>query len=209
MPLQHEVAMQLLNYLKGMDVSFGAINSSLDDIQSDVNSCFDEQEGYVKVIDAEHHHIHDGVEFEYDHLFTSVAANAYVRFRVYNDDGKELHIQFFTDTEAKAYVTSYIDSTYSNNGTPAAPWNRSTGSTVVSVAKVYTAPTVNVLGALRVNAFTGVSGNPANQVGGSTGSRVESIITSGHDLLIVVQNKGSAAKDIAISARWYEVPEGV
>ena len=193
--LQHEVAMRLLNYLEAMDASLNILELPVDTTERN-----------LKTIDVEHHAIHEGIEFEYDRLFTAVAQDGYVRIHIFNDDGKELHVQFFTDTEAKAYVKSYIDSTYTNAGTLVTQWNRKTGATTVSVAKVYHTPTVNVLGSLRVTAMTGASGNQSNQAGGSTGSRVESIITTGHDILIEVQNKGSSAKDIAISARWYEVP---
>lgn len=183
MPLQHEGLMRLLK-------------------------CTDYEEGYFQVIDAEHHHIHDGVEWQYDHLFAAVADDGYARMRIYNNDGKAFHLQFFVSTEAKAYIKSYMNTTYSNDGTQRTAWNRSTCSTSTSVALVYTDPTINAIGSLRVNDMTG-SGIGAGQVGGSSGSRVESILCTGTDFLVEIHNKATTAKDIVISARWYEVPEGV
>jgi hypothetical protein len=206
--LQNEGLMQLLKYFVDSGGSLTSLVTSISDIQSDVNACFDEHEGFVKVIDVEHHAIHEGIEWQYDHLFTAVAQDGYARLHIYNNDGKQFHVQFFSDTESKAYVKSYIDTTYTNNGTLVTQWNRSTCPVEASVAMVYVSPTINVLGALRINSFTGSAGNPSSQAGGTSSSRVESIICTGHDILIEVQNKGSSAKDIAISARWYEVPGG-
>ena len=181
MPLQHEGLMRLLR-------------------------CTDHRFGHFQVIDAEHHHIHLGEEFQVDHLFTSVAADDFARLRVRNDDGKQFHIMFFADTEAKAYYRSYIGTTYSADGTQKTPWNRTTYSTQESVAKVWINPTINALGSPRIVGMTG-SGIGSGQIGGTGSGRVESILCTGCDFLIEVQNKSTTAKDIVISARWYEVDE--
>lgn len=159
----------------------------------------------VEVIDFEHDEIHEGRVFQYDTLFTSVADNAYARIHLYNDGVKQLHAQSFVTTEAKAYIRSYGDTTYSNAGTLVTPWNRNTESLIVATAKMYVTPTVNVLGAVRSIDIAGSGGTPARQVGGQSSSRVETIIGTGHDVMIEVQNKAGEAKDIVISVRWYEV----
>ena len=204
--LQNEVAMNLLKYFIESGVLLTDAASSLSVIQSNVEKCFDDQYNYVQTIDAEHHHIHLGEEFQYDHLFTAVPADGYARMRIKNDDGKGFHMLFFADTEAKAYYRTYLGTTYSVDGTEVTPWNRSTYSSIVSVAKVYINPTVNVLGAPRIIGMTG-SGQGSGQIGGSGSGRVESLLCTGCDFLIEVQNKSTTAKDIVISARWYEVEE--
>jgi hypothetical protein len=204
--LQNEVAIKLLKWFIDSGVSLSDTASSLAVIQSNVEKCFDDEYNYVQIIDAEHHHIHLGQEFQADYLFASVAANGYARMRIKNDDGKGFHMLFFADTEAKAYYRTYLGTTYTIDGTPYTPWNRSTYSSIVSVAKVYIGPTINVLGATRAVGMTG-SGQGSGQIGGTGSGRVETLLCTGCDFLIEVQNKSTTAKDIVISARWYEVPE--
>ncbi len=158
-------------------------------------------------IDIAHHKIHEGVTFTADYLKEAVANDGFERVHIKAVD-KHIHLVIKSDVGGKFTFKTYSDTTYTalgtlSNGVNLTKYNRKIGGDN-SNALVYFAPTVNALGTLRVNTLL-PGGTGPQTTGASDGSRVETIIPAGHDLLLVYQNKSGQAKDMSVTLEWYEI----
>jgi len=124
-----------------------------------------------------------------------VANNAYLDIRV-KSGSKPSYLEILYSSEGKGYFKTYLNTTYSANGTQLTPFPRNSGSTKTLQTLVYQAPTINVLGQIRGDDFIGKSsGNPQTRAGGG-GTVSGTIIDPTHDLLIRLQNVSGAVSDL-------------
>lgn len=153
-------------------------------------------------MDVVHRHIHKKEYFEYQERFIDVADDGTIHIR-FVADAKELHAVLSIDAGGDAWFDSYVDSTYTDPGTEKTPFNRYIDTAPASDGKVYLTPTVDVLGTKRFERLI-IGGSGQKTSGGSTASRVESILAPGHTLDLIITNKAGATKDIGVAIGWYE-----
>ena len=152
-------------------------------------------------IDAVHQAVHERGMYTVSKTFKAVANNAIVDFHIIPPAGYESHTRITIITEGKVYFVTYLNSTYTDEGTIHVPFNRATsGDASTAVVKFGTTPLV--LGTQRgddmINGGTG-----GNSSGGSLNQEIESIIAPTHDLLLRVQNVAGNAKDISFIINYY------
>lgn len=146
--------------------------------------------------------VNKGKLFVANYVFKSVANNDYARIHI-KANNKICSMQLFIDSEGKAYIKTYLNTIYSNNGTQLSIFNRNCLSSIVNTAKVYTTPTITTLGTLRTDdLITGGSGG--NAVGSGGGSRSKTIIGDTQDLLFEAQNVSGQVRDMSLVIVWYE-----
>ena len=155
------------------------------------------------MIDLEHQKIHEGNSFVINKLFSGVADgdSVYVRFKAIS---QSMHIIFKAEVEGKAFLKTYEGTTYTDDGTIVTPFNRIVGDGNVVDAEIYHTPTINTLGTQRGDRLI-PAGTGGTATGGSGGSRIESVILPGNELLLEVQNVSTKTRDIDIIADWYQV----
>jgi len=157
----------------------------------------------VTAVDHIYQKIQDGDFFTVARVFTSVPSGSFASVRMVGNS-KDVHFSIITTTEGKGYLKTYSGTTYSNNGTLYVPFNRNSNSTNQAHCTVYLNQVVNVLGTLRGDDLLGASG-AGIKAGGTFGDSVESILGSGKDVLIRVQNMDNSSRDIGIIINFYEV----
>lgn len=146
--------------------------------------------------------VNKGKLFVANYVFKSVASNDYARIHI-KANNKICSMQLFIDSEGKAYIKTYLNTIYSNNGTQLSIFNRNCLSSIVNTANVYTKPTITTLGNLRTDdLITGGSGG--NAVGSGGGSRSKTIIGDTQDLLFEAQNVSGQTRDMSLVIVWYE-----
>ena len=154
-----------------------------------------------EAIDPVHQAVHEKGMYTISKTFKGVANNAFVDIHIVPPTGYEAHTRIVIVCEGKAYFTSYVGTTYTNEGTAITPFNRVTnGDATTAVVKFGTTPLV--LGTQRgddmINGGTG-----GNSSGGTLNQDIESIISPTQDLLLRVQNVAGTAKDIGFIVNYY------
>lgn len=152
-------------------------------------------------VDTVHQAIHERGMYAISKLFTAVANDGFADIHIIPPVGYEAHMRISVSTEAKAYIKTYVGTTYTAAGTAYTPFNRATDTDATPLTAFFTT-TPLVLGTLRGDELVG-SGFAGTAVGGNSSSNFESIIAPSTDFLIRVQNKGGAAKDISIDINFY------
>lgn len=154
-------------------------------------------------IDLTHQKVHEGASFVINGTFANIAngESAYARFKAVE---QTMHIVFQIEVEGKAFFRTYSGTTYTDDGTAVAPFNRIVGSDIEVDAEVYHTPVVDVLGTRRGNRLI-PAGTGGTATGGAIGSVRESIILPGEELLVEVKNASGQIRDISIVADWYQV----
>lgn len=138
------------------------------------------------------------------HLYTiskkviGVANDGYARIRVKAPVDKQLAFTITTAATGKAYFNSYLNSTYSNDGTALNIFNRKTDLLNDSGALAYLNPTISQLGVQRADDFINGTTGP-QKLGGSMGDDTVTILMPGHDILIEVQNKAGTNQSIDVN----------
>ena len=152
-------------------------------------------------IDAVHQAIHLRGMYTVSKTFLAVASDGYADIHLIIPADYEAHTRITVASEGKAYIKTYIGTTYTVPGTGITPYNRATGGDITTVTALHTT-TPNVLGTLRADDLI-VGGSGGNAVGGGINPEFESIVAPASDWLIRVQNKGGAVKDINITINYY------
>lgn len=146
--------------------------------------------------------VNKGKLFVANYVFKSVANNDYARIHI-KANNKICSMQLFIDSEGKAYIKTYLNTIYSNNGTQLSIFNRNCLSSIVNTAKVYITPTITTLGTLRTDDLI-TGGTGGNAVGSGGGSRSKTIIGDTQDLLFEAQNVSGQTRDMSLVIVWYE-----
>jgi len=161
---------------------------------------------YVGTIDISHQHVHSGEFYTASYQELAVANNGVVRLRL-TAGTNYCHVVATFTAEGKTRVKSYLGTTYTDagtapDGTKLTVFNRKTSGGLPTTLIKYN-PTVNVLGALRINE-TIFSGTGPKTTGSTGGDRVETNTAPTHDILIVLTNVSGSAQDIEVQLDWYE-----
>jgi hypothetical protein len=168
------------------------------------NSIEKEVDGFQLITsDAVHRDIHNGEVFTVSKTFVGVANSAYARIRIKASATKSTHFVASVVVEGKCYLKTYVNSTYTDNGTAFTPFNRNTSSSKTYGGNVYHTPTVNVLGSLRADDLTNGGIGPQS-AGASVLGALETVLKPGDDILIELQNVSGQAKDLNIIVNLYE-----
>lgn len=158
----------------------------------------------LNIIEWEHHMVHKGQAYTASIYSSQVANNGYLDVRI-TGVKKDCHVKVSYTSEGKAFFKTYSGTTYSNDGTTVTPFNRCLCSTNVAKTLIRKAPTVNVLGTLRLEEFVGSGGAAVARAGGTGGGQLETIINPGYDLLLRLQNVSGNASDLQITLNFYEL----
>ena len=156
-------------------------------------------------IDLEHFEIHLGNLYTFSQTFRTVADNNYIYIRI-SPQSNQCHAQINWGAEGKAYLRTFVHTSFPLVTTEYVPWSRNIALTTVPTVKMYTlqTATANLLGTMRGDDAVGASENPNNQAGGSGNGRLETVIPQGKELLIEVQNVAGASKYINVVINFYE-----
>lgn len=139
--------------------------------------------------------IRDGYVFTISKTFIDVPNDSSVYFRIKSND-KLAEFEIFTNLEAKAYLKTYANTTYTDTGTVYTPFNRLIGSTNTSSLTVTYDPTIDNIGDMRGDDLVGSTAPSAKAGGGS--SDIVSMIMPNKEFLLRVENKSGQAQDINI-----------
>ena len=156
----------------------------------------------VIVIDSVHQEIHNKNYFDFQRVFEDVADNnsVYVSIR---PTTKSAHLIVTTEAEGTCRFKSYVDTTWTADGTIGNVFNRYINDAPTADTVVYYDGTVGTLGVLRFDQLI-AGGTGPRSTGGSGGNRVESILGAGHEITIELTNTAGQTKDIGITVEWYE-----
>lgn len=139
---------------------------------------------------------YEGKVFTFSRTSLAVANNGY--FDVHIKAGiKPAYFEIFYTAELKARFSTYLNTTYTNNGTLVAPFPRNSGSIYSLSSSIYITPVIESLGQLRGNDFVGNNTNPQTRAGGGVSS-IGTILKENDDLLLRFQNVGGNATDLNI-----------
>ena len=158
----------------------------------------------LNVIEWEHHMVHKEQTYTASAYSAAVANNGYLDVRI-TGVKKDCHVKVTYSSEGKALFKTYSDTTYSGAGTTVTPFNRCICSTNTAVTLIRKAPTVNVLGTLRLEEFVGSAGAAVARAGGIGGGNIESIVNPGYDILLRLQNVSGSASDLQMTLNFYEL----
>lgn len=162
--------------------------------------------GSIETITHAHKEVHAGGHYVAGHLFTGVANDATVDFRIVNGSTKELHVIITVICELKAYGVLYCDSTYTADGTVVPSYNNNQRSSNTSTATFYHTPTIDVLGPQCYPQYLIPAGVKSQAIGGTASNGQEIVIDADGDGIIRLQSKGGAgtSNDIQVLLEWYE-----
>lgn len=155
------------------------------------------------VNDIVHENIHDKNFFDFQKTFIDVLNNGYVRISL-RPQTKEMHLIITVETEGKCYFKSYIDTTWTDDGTLESTFNRYINDSPAADAQIYSQGTVDTLGTQRFDKLI-PGGTGFFSTGATSSSRVETVLDSGLELTLEVQNVSNTSDDIGITVEWYEV----
>lgn len=156
-------------------------------------------------IDEVHNNIHEKKFYDTQKVVTDVADDGYVYVSL-RPQSKEMHLIVTIDVEAKAYFKSYVDTTWTADGTEMTIFNRYIDSAPASTVLTYLNGTVNVLGTQRFEKLLPGGYGPFSS-GATASGRIESILDAGIELTLEIQNVSGSAQDIGVTVEWYEVEE--
>ena len=157
-----------------------------------------------------HQLVHEGRMYTANHLSKVVANDGFIRLYVKSGATSETHIEFTVSTEGKAYLKTISAPTIVTPGTlpdniNLTLFNRKGGTNGPNAEVRY--GTTYTGGTLRGNKVV-LGGTGGQSVGSSTGTRIESVILPGEDIIIEMQNVSGQAKDMEIDIDFYEVTYG-
>ena len=150
------------------------------------------------------HLVNIGRVFTASHLFTGVADDGYAYIRIKTHVNYHAFLSVSVESESKVYGYLYEDATFSGDGTILTAYNNDRSSVLTANTLLYYTPTVNTNGTLVRTAMLGSAGK-FTESGGSAASIYARKLKKGTEYLLAIQNKGGAAKDIAIRVRFFEI----
>ena len=157
------------------------------------------------MIDMVHEQIHRKNYFDFTHVFAAILDDGFVRLSI-RPQTKEAHLIVTVSAEGKALFKSYVDTTWSADGTAGSTFNRYINDSPDADTLIYYGGTMDVVGTMRFDTLV-LGGLGPQSTGATSGSRVESVLDSGHELTIEIQNVSGQSKDIGVVIEWYELEE--
>ena len=163
---------------------------------------------YVGTIDYISDKIHNGEMYTITYLWKDVANEGSVNLRLLANSTHSCHFKFSITSTGMIYFKTYLDTTYTANGTEYTPFNRKTDVTDSANVTVYTDATIDSFGDLRGDGVAGSGTNAPSRIGATgAGDKSESVLMPDNDMLIYIQNVAGATNDIGININFYEVEE--
>jgi len=159
---------------------------------------------YLGVITPVHQAVHEGKMHTISFTKLLVDDEGTLLVRIAAGLTKDVHTRIAFTGEGKTTLKSFLNSTYSDDGTLKEPFNRVTGIAENIEADVYIDPVVSVAGTPRGNDFVGAGGAIPTRVGGTGSADIETIVSAGDDLLFEITNLRGSASDLNIIINMYE-----
>jgi hypothetical protein len=162
-------------------------------------------------IDVVHSKVHEGVSYTANYLEKALASNGYMRIHV-KTGAKSAHALIEVESEGKVYFRTFSDSTVTVDGTGPGTgdadkltlFNRCGCCSNGNKTQIFYTPTYSNIGLKRGNRIFPF-GTGGTAVGGSAGSRIESIFAPNTSYILEIQNVSGQARDIGVVIDWYEV----
>lgn len=139
--------------------------------------------------------------------WTNVANNDSIYFRCKVGSVKTLHFLLNMNTVGLWQFDSYLDSTYTDDGTLVNPINRHAGKPVDMDSLFYKDPVIDVLGSSRLSFDFGGGTAPARASSTQFNDQLESVFSPNEDLLVKLTNLSGSTQRITAVANVYEEVE--
>lgn len=141
---------------------------------------------------------HDGRLFTASYIFPAVDPAGDVFLHMTTGASKvAVAVQVVGD--GKIEFTSYGGTTYSAIGTEVPAFNRNAIDAYPAFSgKVYRNPTINALGAMRLNTLVAGGGNNASAVGSISSDDIKTFLPANADVLVKLTNRMAQVQDISI-----------
>lgn len=146
-----------------------------------------------------------GKMFMVSKTFATVANDESVYIRHKTGPVNHLHSILNIETVGQWEFTSFVETTYTLNGTTITPINRRSDSNVVFESIFYHTPTINVLGPSRLEFTFGYGENPVQVSTSHFPETLESIFGPNVDALIRLTNRSGATRYISFIFNAYEL----
>lgn len=159
-------------------------------------------EANIVQIDVVHQKIHSGNFYDYQKVSEDLADGA-ILLTSLRANTKDLHVIITIDAEGKSRLKSYVNTTWSDDGSAGSIFNRFIDDAPITTANVYYGGTVSILGTLRFDKLL-LGGTGPRSTGATSGQRVESVLSQGNELTISIENVSGSAKDVGVTIEWYE-----
>lgn len=156
-------------------------------------------------IDYIHNKIHEGkMLYVSDVLTVPVAGEVYIHH--ISGSTKYLHSMIEASSIGAWRFTSYIGTTYVDNGDELTQINRKDDSSYVPEVKFYenVVGDIDVLGTERLDFTFGSGTNPAKASSGVGSERFESVFSPGTDILVKLVNNSGSEQLLTIRYDYYE-----
>ena len=155
----------------------------------------------------DHHNntAHKGYVFEASHRFVDVANDGYAKMFFVLGSTMNAEVLFDISSEGNSYIDGYSLTTVSSSGTLMTHTGKNFVTYKTPSAKAYYDPNVVSSGSLVFQDII-FGGTGLRTAGSSASEPIRWICNAGAYFMLVVQNKGGAAKDILIRAFWTEEP---
>lgn len=160
----------------------------------------DEVTGAFTILEYEHHELHEGNMFTVLAVVDLGNAEVYDTLVVAPDTTRWAHLVWEIEHELETQILFYRDTTYSDNGTEVASYNRNGNSTVNATTLVYHTPTVTNVGTL----IATIQQGDGKKAGGSDRESNEFILKQNTAYLVRITNLTANNNLIFIKLNWYE-----
>lgn len=166
-------------------------------------------DGKITAIQWAHYQLHLGNSFNTSHIFTSVAAGAYVYLLLQTNSEFSPHLNFEVTATSQAVAEFYEEPTITGNGTAIDIIALNRKSTNTTDTLWYHTPTQSALGTKLAEKLA-IGGTGPQSIGGSASGNVrrefEWILKAETKYLFRIQNQASSGTDsIQFEASWYQV----
>ena len=162
---------------------------------------------FAKTMEYIHSKVHEGEMLYTTKVFLAVPNNGFVYIRHISGSTKYLHSEVKIDTIGQWEFTSFSGTTYSADGTIMPILNRKSNSIYVPEVVFRYTPTINVLGARRLNLVFGGGTNPSRTISGTFSERIESVFAPNTDVLVRLQNQSGGTQYATFIYNFYEEQE--
>lgn len=163
----------------------------------------DDDLGALVTVEAFHSKVHDGEAYRVSHIFEQVADDATASYYLTTSATKETHIKVSVAAEGLAFARAYSGATVSG-GTAQVARNLKIGD--AGVADTLFSYTSSVTNAGTLEFETIIPGGTGNKTVGDTArTDGEWEVEKSTTMLFTLVNKGAAAKEMSMTAEFYEV----
>lgn len=135
----------------------------------------------------------------------SVPASGFHRLCLAARNGKDLCVLISYSSEDFCLFNTYADVSSITGGIVVTPFSRTIGAPNTLESLITYDPSSFIGGIKRGDDFIGASGATSARAGGSAGSELETIIKSGHNLMIEIQRTETGSKYTGIIVHLYEI----